>query len=208
MNVYEKLMNIQTQLKAPKNQNNTFGKYKYRSCEDILEALKPLLAEMKSALTLTDTIEHIGERFYVKATATFIDIEKGEKIEVSALAREDENKKGMDLAQVTGSVSSYARKYSLNGLFCIDDTKDADTMDNSDKKITQGNKLQGNSTTTTGDKEAVVTTQMLIDMATSKGFNEAAICKKYNAKEVKFIKQDDKKSAYEGFKKLPDKVVN
>ena len=138
MNVYEKLMNVQSQLKAPKSQENTFGHYKYRSCEDILNALKPLLAEVKAILTLTDTIEHIGERFYVKATAVFIDIEKGEKIEVSALAREDENKKGMDLAQVTGSVSSYARKYSLNGLFCIDDTKDADTMDNKTTETPKG----------------------------------------------------------------------
>ena len=195
MNVYEKLMNIQTQLKAPKSQFNTFGKYKYRNCEDILEALKPILAKVKAIVTLTDTVEHIGERFYIKATATFTDIEKGEKVEVSALAREDENKKGMDLAQVTGSVSSYARKYSLNGLFCIDDTKDADTGSNEDKP--HNDKPHTDSNT--------ITTQMLVDMAKSKGYDEAAICKKYNSKEVKFIKQDDKKLAYEGFKALPNK---
>lgn len=126
MNVYEKLMEVQSKLKAPKGQFNSFGNYKYRSCEDILESLKPLLAEVKAVLNLTDTIELIGERFYVKATAIFIDAEKGEKVEVTALAREDATKKGMDLAQVTGSVSSYARKYALNGLFCIDDTKDSD----------------------------------------------------------------------------------
>ena len=204
MNVYEKLMNVQSQLKAPKSQENTFGHYKYRSCEDILNALKPLLAEVKAILTLTDTIEHIGERFYVKATATFIDIEKGERLEVSALAREDENKKGMDLAQVTGSVSSYARKYSLNGLFCIDDTKDADTMDN--KTPTDTPKQQGNTNTPTDNNEATVTTQMLLDMAKLKGFNEEQICKKYNTKEAKFIKKEDKKAAYENFKKLPDKI--
>ena len=198
MNVYEKLMNIQTQLKAPKSQFNTFGKYKYRNCEDILEALKPILAKVKAIVTLTDTVEHIGERFYIKATATFTDIEKGEKVEVSALAREDENKKGMDLAQVTGSVSSYARKYSLNGLFCIDDTKDADTGFNEDKP--HNDKPHTDSNT--------ITTQMLVDMAKSKGYDEAAICKKYNSKEVKFIKQDDKKLAYEGFKALPNKGGN
>ena len=202
MNVYEKLMNVQSQLKAPKGQENTFGHYKYRSCEDILNALKPLLAEVNAILTLTDTIEHIGERFYVKATATFIDIEKGERLEVSALAREDENKKGMDLAQVTGSVSSYARKYSLNGLFCIDDTKDADTMDN---KTTDTPKGQGNGNTSTGDNEATITTQMLVEIAKSKGFNEAQICKKFGTKEVEFIKQEDKKAAYLNFKKLPNK---
>ena len=204
MNVYEKLMNVQSQLKAPKSQENTFGHYKYRSCEDILNALKPLLAEVKAILTLTDTIEHIGERFYVKATATFIDIEKGEKLEASALAREDEMQKGMSLSQVTGSVSSYARKYSLNGLFCIDDTKDADTMDN--KTPTDTPKQQGNTNTPTDNNEATVTTQMLLDMAKLKGFNEEQICKKYNTKEAKFIKKEDKKAAYENFKKLPDKI--
>lgn len=127
MNVYEKLVNIQNKLKAPKNQYNSFGKYNYRSCEDILEGLKPLLNELKAIVTLSDEMVHIEGRFYIKAIATFIDAEKGEKIEVSALAREDETKKGMDLAQVTGSVSSYARKYALNGLFCIDDTKDSDS---------------------------------------------------------------------------------
>lgn len=133
MNVYEKLMTVQSKLKAPKNQYNSFGKYNYRSCEDILEGLKPLLAEVKAIVNLTDEIEQIGDRFYIKATAIFIDVEKGEKIEVSASAREDENKKGMDLAQVTGSVSSYARKYALNGLFCIDDTKDSDSTNTHDK---------------------------------------------------------------------------
>ena len=137
MNVYEKLMQVQTQLKAPKGQINTFGNYKYRSCEDILEGLKPLLAEVKATLTLTDKVLQIGERFYIEATAIFTDTELGAKVEVSALARENATQKGMNDAQITGSVSSYARKYSLNGLFCIDDTKDADTLDNSttDKPI-------------------------------------------------------------------------
>ncbi|HBG2102819.1 ERF family protein [Clostridioides difficile] len=121
-----KLVNIQSTLKAPKSQFNSFGKYNYRSCEDILEGLKPILKEEKALVVLDDNIVQIGNRFYVEATATLIDAETGEKISVKALAREDETKKGMDLAQVTGSVSSYARKYALNGLFCIDDTKDSD----------------------------------------------------------------------------------
>ncbi|MFW9881341.1 MAG: ERF family protein [Candidatus Thorarchaeota archaeon] len=132
-NIYTKLLNIQTKLKAPKNQYNSFGKYNYRSCEDILEGLKPLLDECNATLILDDEIVQIGDRFYVKATATLIDIEKGENIKTTAFAREDENKKGMDLAQVTGSVSSYARKYALNGLFCIDDTKDSDGTNKHDK---------------------------------------------------------------------------
>jgi len=128
MNIYEKLLKVQTELKAPKGQYNSFGKYKYRSCEDILEAVKPLLEKNKLTLTLTDTIIPASEtRFYVKATAKVIDIESGEAVENTAFAREDAEKKGMDGSQITGTASSYARKYALNGLFLIDDTKDADT---------------------------------------------------------------------------------
>ena len=121
----DKLMRIQSKLKAPKGQRNSFGNYNYRSCEDILEAVKPLLAEEGCTLTLSDEIELIGDRYYIKATAT-LKSDK-EEIQVSAYAREEQAKKGMDSAQVTGATSSYARKYALNGLFCIDDTKDPDT---------------------------------------------------------------------------------
>lgn len=127
MSVYEKLMKVQAELKAPKGQYNSFGKYKYRSCEDILEAVKPLNAKHGVVLTVGDEVVEISNRFYVKATAVFVDIESGEKIINTALAREDDSKKGMDGSQITGTASSYARKYCLNGLFCIDDTKDADT---------------------------------------------------------------------------------
>ncbi|WP_142414416.1 ERF family protein [Hathewaya massiliensis] len=127
MNLQEKLLNIQANLKAPKSQYNNFGKYSYRNCEDILEAVKPLLAENKLALTISDEIVLIGDRYYVKAVASVIDAETCDKESVSAFAREEENKKGMDASQLTGSTSSYARKYALNGLFCIDDTKDSDT---------------------------------------------------------------------------------
>lgn len=122
----EKLAKIQKELKAPKGQLNKFGGYNYRSCEDILEAVKPLLDG--AILTLQDEIINIGNRFYVKATATFTDGTYTHS--VTAMAREPETKKGMDESQITGMASSYARKYALNGLFCIDDTKDADTMDN------------------------------------------------------------------------------
>lgn len=127
MSVYEKLSKVQSELKAPKGQYNSFGKYKYRSCEDILEAVKPLNAKHGVVLTVGDEVVEISNRFYVKATAVFVDIESGEKIINTALAREDDAKKGMDGSQITGTASSYARKYCLNGLFCIDDTKDADT---------------------------------------------------------------------------------
>lgn len=127
MTIYQKLLEVQAALKAPKGQYNSFDKYKYRSCEDILEAVKPLLKEIGVCLILKDKVEKIETRYYVKATAKFIDIETGEYEEGSAYAREDESKKGMDGSQITGTASSYARKYCLNGLFLIDDTKDADT---------------------------------------------------------------------------------
>lgn len=155
MGIYEKLSKIQEELKAPKGQYNSFGKYKYRSCEDILEAVKPLLVKNKLSLQLYDELIVVGEstpttyeetyydkdlkrensrivvtgnqRYYIKATARLLDIEDNSTMENTAYAREDETKKGMDGSQITGTASSYARKYALNGLFLIDDTKDADT---------------------------------------------------------------------------------
>ena len=125
MEFFEKLVAIQTDLKAPKGQKNTFGGYKYRSCEDILEAVKPLLARHGLVLNISDEVLQIGDRIYVKAKATITD---GTNFQTStAYAREAETKTGMAPAQVTGTSSSYARKYALNGLFCIDDTKDPDT---------------------------------------------------------------------------------
>ncbi len=127
MGIYEKLLNIQTTLKAPKGQFNKFGNYKYRNCEDILESLKPLLSDNKVVVLLSDDIVAVNNRIYVKATATLKDTESDEKIETTAFAREEETKKGMDGSQITGSASSYARKYALNAMFAIDDTKDSDT---------------------------------------------------------------------------------
>lgn len=123
--IRQKLIQIQSRLIAPKSQFNKFGKYRYRSCEDILEAVKPLLNEVGLTLVITDDIVQVGDRYYVKATSKVCD---GENVIFSeAFAREPESKKGMDEAQVTGATSSYARKYALNGLFLIDDTKDADS---------------------------------------------------------------------------------
>lgn len=129
----KELVNIQSELKAPKSQLNSFGKYKYRSCEDVLEALKPLLKENKCFLNMSDEIVLIGDRYYIKATATITN-ESGTSLSVSAFAREEESKKGMDASQLTGATSSYARKYALNGLFAIDDNKDADATNKGDEK--------------------------------------------------------------------------
>ena len=131
MNTYEKLAIIQGELIAPKNQYNKFGNYNYRSCEDILEGLKPCLKKVKAVVRISDEMVQIGDRYYIKATATLIDCEDGFSISNTAYAREEESVKGMSSSQVTGSASSYARKYALNGLFAIDDVKDADSRDNS-----------------------------------------------------------------------------
>lgn len=128
---------IQVALNVPKGQYNAFGKYKYRSCEDILKALKPLLQQQSCTLTISDDIVPVGSRFYIKATATLTN-ERGETATTVAFAREEEAKKGMDASQVTGAASSYARKYALNGLFAIDDTKDADAL-NANAEYTQQN---------------------------------------------------------------------
>lgn len=124
--LHDRLVGIQSELKAPKGQYNSFGKYKYRSAEDILEAVKPLLKKYSCKLTIMDEIHLIGERYYVKAIATISD--GTESLSVCALAREADTKAGMDCSQITGAASSYARKYAMNGLFAIDDTKDADAL--------------------------------------------------------------------------------
>lgn len=131
-----KLRLVQSQLKAPKGQTNTFGKYKYRSCEDILEAAKPLLNEAGLTLTLTDTLLHMEDRYYVQATATVYD-DEGNSTSVSALAREEAEQRGMVAAQLSGSTSSYARKYALNGLLLIDDSKDADSNEQREERATR-----------------------------------------------------------------------
>jgi len=149
MNIYEKMLEIQAELKCGKTQFNSFGNYSYRNCEDILEAVKPLCKKNKVLIYLSDKVELIGDRYYVVATATAINVEKiDETIVVTASAREEETKKGMDPSQITGASSSYARKYALNGLLDIDDTKDADATNKGDStpkgqvKVAQGTTTQ------------------------------------------------------------------
>lgn len=138
LTINDKLSAIQTKIKAPKNLYNKFGEYYYRNAESILEAVKPYLESLNLFLVINDSIVMVGERYYVRATATLADCETGESIEVSAYAREALEKPKMDASQITGSTSSYARKYALNGLFLLDDTKDADT----DEYHKQTNKSQ------------------------------------------------------------------
>lgn len=150
----KELIRIQKELKAPKGQYNSFGKYSYRSCEDILEAVKPLLSSYDCILTLSDEITLVGERYYVKATAILMN-DTGERAEVSAYAREEEDKKGMDGSQITGAASSYARKYALNGLFCIDDNKDSDTT-KTEAKSKKSAPVKAEATHTNADLELAV----------------------------------------------------
>lgn len=138
MSLKEKLINIQQELKAPKNLYNDFGKFSYRSCEDILEAVKPLLQKYKVVMTLSDEVVAVGDRIYVRAAATITDAEGDEHFTNTAWAREALDKKGMDDSQITGTASSYARKYALNGLFLIDDAKDSDVTNIAgEEKITE-----------------------------------------------------------------------
>lgn len=159
----KELIAIQSELKAPKNQFNNFGKYKYRSCEDILEAVKPLLVKHNCLLTISDDIQLVGDRFYIVASATLTS--STSTITIKAHAREDAEQKGMSGAQITGSASSYARKYALNVLFCIDDTKDDDTKEQKPKtqpKATATPKTQPKATATVNTSNAPVEDDLLI----------------------------------------------
>lgn len=171
MTVYKKLIEVQQELKAPKNQRNTFGNYNYRSCEDILEALKPVLAEHEATVFISDKVV-VKENLwaYIEATATFVDIETGESISATAFARETENKKGMDSSQITGSASSYARKYALNGLFLIDDTKDGDSDEY--QKITGGESQGSNRKFSKDDVTALRLDLVKVATATKKDVKE------------------------------------
>ena len=180
------LSQIQTKLKAPKGNFNKFGGYNYRSCEDICEAVKPILAEYGVALTMSDEIVVLGDRFYVKATATLTDDTGG--MSVTAYAREEESKKGMDGAQVTGSASSYARKYALNGLLCIDDTKDPDTMDNRPAQKTQPKaqatqKAQAQIPVCKNEKD-------LVNVLAQHGVNQQSFCQWYGIGSLQEMTED------------------
>ena len=171
MTVYKKLFEVQQELKAPKNQRNTFGNYNYRSAEDILEALKPVLKNHNATVFISDKIV-VKENFwtYAEATATFVDIETGESVSSNGYAREAETKKGMDPSQITGSASSYARKYALGGLFLIDDSVDPDS--DSHQKITGGGSQGSNRKFTKDDVTALRLDLVKVATATKKDVNE------------------------------------
>lgn len=195
MSIHSKLMEIQNKLKAPKNQYNSFGKYKYRSCEDILEGVKPLLKETGCTLILSDEVIAVADRIYIKATATLTDAETNESVSNSAMARESLDKKGMDDSQITGTASSYARKYALNGMFCIDDTKDADTDEYTASNNRQNSKSKP-TPLTTKSKEALNTA--IAEYVKASGTNINAVMKslgEVTGKTSKEYTEEDAKKA-------------
>lgn len=208
MTIQEKLLEIQSELKAPKGQYNSFGKYSYRSAEDILESVKPLCKKHKAYLILGDEIVQIGERYYVKATASLQDTESSLSVTVQAFARESEKKSGMDESQITGSCSSYARKYALNGLFCIDDTKDADT-DEQHKQVSEGGKketkakaeqAQANDPVITHDK-----VEVLKAIIRQKQTTEEAVQRIYGVESLKDLRESQYVSLMSRLEKTADK---
>jgi len=208
MNIYEKLLKVQCELKAPKSQYNKFGNYNYRNCEDIQEAAKPLLKEVNAVLIITDEPVVIEQRYYIKAVVKFIDCEDGKELINSAYAREEGNKKGMDAAQVTGATSSYARKYALNGLLCIDDNKDADHPSDG-----QGEKPKSNSKTPSNkpapDKVPLITKSHIavIEKELERtGVGMEVVLKRYKIQKIDEMNMTDFKKAVDGLKKSKDKA--
>ena len=197
MGINEKLMRIQTQIKVPKNLYNSFGKYNYRNAEGICEAVKPFLEKENVSLILVDDMVAIGNRYYIKATARLFDNENNERVEVSAFAREPEQKKGMDESQITGTASSYARKYALNGLFLLDDTKDADTDEYYKQTVYQ---QVNNKATVTSEQVGKLKVEMLRTGAT-----EQYICEYYKLNKLIDMTQEQYVNAMVMFKKTPDK---
>lgn len=214
-NVWQKLLYVQKNLKAPKGQYNRFGEYHYRSCEDIQEALKPLLSDVGAVLLLNDEIVQMGDRYYIKAAARFLDVESGESVGNTAYARECDSRPKMDTAQITGSCSSYARKYALNGLFCIDDSRDPDTMDNSGegqqerKEPPKGQKAPRQQGTqrqqAAGRKPQAVSAEhlrMLEDEARRTGTELAKVCSRYGVGSISELTEEQYRRAMSAFGKM------
>lgn len=190
--ILEKLMKIQAELKCNKNQVNKFGGYNYRSCEDIFEAVKPLLSKYKCSLKASDELVMVGERYYIKATVTIYDTESNGELTNTAYAREEENKKGQDGSQITGTSSSYARKYALNGLFLIDDVKDADTNE-------YVNQTKADTSKKVATKPNYEYRDKVIQLCKEKGIDAITLSQKYKL---------TGSSTNEDFKKVYEEILN
>lgn len=193
MKIHEKMMKIQTTLKAPKNLFNSFGNYKYRNAEGILEAVKPLLAENKLSMYISDDVQAVNDRVYVKATVSIFDIETGESVMATASAREALNKKGMDDSQITGTASSYARKYALNGIFLLDDTKDADTDENQKERKARADKQtdDNNAEAIRAMKISKIKQDTLLSLCDEMAFDINKILASYHHKDISEITEGE-----------------
>lgn len=191
MGINEKMVKIQSKLVAPKNLYNSFGKYSYRSAESILEAVKPLLKEQNCFMVLTDDIVLEGDRFYIQAVATITDAETGETVTNTAFARESDNKKGQDESQITGTASSYARKYALNGLFLIDDNKDADTDENRIEREARSNHKQVQDDPKVTSKEI----ELMTDFAKEVDVPIESICERFQVSTLQDMRMTQYTSA-------------
>lgn len=207
-NIYQKLLAIQNELKAPKSQFNKFGGYSYRSCEDILEAVKSLLVKYQATIILQDKIELIGDRYYIKATARFIDAESGETIETEALARESENIKGMQASQITGATSSYARKYVLGSLLLLDDCKDADAIHGKEdnNKSQSHSQIDTTSTKKLSDKQLARLYALANKAGVDKDLVKQQVFKKFS-KEVKDLTKPEYDLVCNGYEKAAEKTA-
>jgi hypothetical protein len=189
-------------MKCAKGQFNKFGNYSYRSCEDIQEAVKPYLKDLMCILTISDEIVLIGDRYYIRSTATIIDTENGSNVSNTAYAREEFDKKGMDASQITGSTSSYARKYALNGLFCLDDAEDADNGKSEEKEKKPDVKSSGNDFSKHDELVGVFHQEIARTGKSLKWFLDNS-----KVSDAKYIKTADLNKYIETLKKLPDKEV-
>ena len=207
-NIYQKLLAIQNELKAPKSQFNKFGGYSYRSCEDILEAVKSLLVKYQATIILQDKIELIGDRYYIKATARFIDAESGETIETEALARESENIKGMQASQITGATSSYARKYVLGSLLLLDDCKDDDAIHGKEdnNKSQSHSQIDTTSTKKLSDKQLARLYALANKAGVDKDLVKQQVFKKFS-KEVKDLTKPEYDLVCNGYEKAAEKTA-
>jgi len=203
MSIHKKMIEVQSELKAPKNQRNNFGNYNYRSCEDIIEAVKPILAEKELLLTISDDLVEVGERNYIKAVVTVSDGD--DSITVTGFAREAVNKKGMDEMQLTGATSSYARKYALNGMFAIDDTKDADTDSFQKRKSKDNNSSSSSSKSEEITKKQIASLKEWLDNDEAKKLIVAYL-KKRGHHNLKALTELTQKQAENLLKKLNKEV--
>lgn len=205
-NIYQKLLAIQSELKAPKSQFNKFGGYSYRSCEDILEAVKSLLVKNNATIILQDKVELIGDRYYVKVVAKFIDVETGESIETEALARESDQIKGMQASQITGATSSYARKYALGSLLLLDDCKDADAIHSKEDSNKSHSQIDTTSTRKLSDKQLARLYAIANKAGADKDLVKQQVFKKFG-KEVKDLTKPEYDLVCNGYEKAAEKTA-